>query len=285
MFKVFLKHHSALVRYVQHSLHIESGRGRAPDVSRCACIKPDWRETKCGLLMAKLCAADFLSSEERVIRAMSEGRVAFIQKARAEGEEGMEKEGQARISRGCFFCKSGKESDVINRFFMAFPDGQAISPTRTRIRRAHDAAIEERVPLLPGYVFFQITEKESEVAEAIDANLIALLQFTRIDSVLKLLRYSDGTWRLFGTDDLFAEMLFKSGGNIELSQAYFDRGNRIRILDGFLKNYEGHITNVNRKKKTVEVTVDLQGKRVIMWLGYELVEPVPDRSERVSKEK
>lgn len=45
------------------------------------------------------------------------------------------------------------------------------------------------------------------------------------------------------------------------------------------------LTNVNRKKKTVEVTVDLQGKRVIMWLGYELVEPVPDRSERVSKEK
>lgn len=234
--------------------------------------------------MAKPCAADFVSSEERGICAMNERRDAFIQKGRAKGEESMEKEGQARISRGCFFCKSGKESDVIKHFFMAFPDGEAISPTRTRIRRVHDAAIEERVPLLPGYVFFQITENEREVVETIDANLIALLQFARIDSVLKLLRYSDGTWRLFGSDDLFAEMLFKSGGNIELSQAYFDRGNRIRILDGFLKDYEGQITSVNRKKKTVEVTVDLQGKRVIMWLGYELVEAVPDHSVRVSKE-
>ena len=114
---------------------------------------------------------------------------------------------------------------------------------------------------------------------------MALLQFSKLDSVLKLLRYSDGTWRLFGSDNLFAEMLFKNGGNIGLSTAYFDKGNRIKVLDGFLKDYEGYITNVNRKKKTVEVTVDLQGKRVIMWLGYELVEPVPDRSERVSKEK
>ena len=190
-----------------------------------------------------------------------------------------------RISRGCFFCKSGKEADVINQFSTTFPNGEAISPTRTRIRRVHDTAIEEQVPLLPGYVFFQITEKEPEAPDIIDAILMALLQFTKIDSVLKLLRYSDGTWRLFGSDNLFAEMLFKTGGNIGLSTAYFDRGNRIKILDGFLKDYEGHITNVNRKKKTVEVTVNLQGKKVIMWLGYELVEVVPAGPQKASKAK
>jgi len=189
-------------------------------------------------------------------------------------------EGPIRILHGCFFCKSGKEADVINHFITTFPDGKAISPTRTRIRRVHDTAIEECVPLLPGYVFFQITEKEPVAPDIIDAILIALRQFTKTDSVLKLLRYTDGTWRLLGSDNLFAEMLFKSGGNIGLSTAYFDRGNRIKILDGFLKDYEGFITNVNRRKKTVEVTVNLQGKRIIMWLGYELVDPVPDSSAR-----
>jgi transcription antitermination factor NusG len=69
-------------------------------------------------------------------------------------------------------------------------------------------------------------------------------------------------------------MLFKTGGNIGLSQAYFDRGDRIRILDGFLKDYEGCITSVSRKFKTVEVTVYLHGKKVTMKLGYELVAPV-----------
>lgn len=197
-------------------------------------------------------------------------------KGRAEGEDGMERAGPTGKSRGCLFCKSGKEADVIDRFRTTFPTGEAIFPTRTRIRRVHDAAIEERVPLLPGYVFFQIAEQEPEATGVADAILVTLLEFSRIDSVLKLLRYSDGTWRLFGPDDEFAEMLFKSGGNIGLSTAYFDKGNRIKILDGFLKDYEGYITNVNRKKKTVEVTVNLQGKRAIMWLGYELVEAVPD---------
>lgn len=197
----------------------------------------------------------------------------------------MDTEGLTTISRGCFFCKNGKEADIISHFTTSFPNGAAISPTRTRIRRVHDAAIEERVPLLPGYVFFQITEKEPEAPEIKDEILMALLQFSKMDSVLKLLRYNDGTWRLFGPDDQFAEMLFKSGGNIDISTAYFDRGNRIRILIGFLKDYEGQITRVNRKKKTVEVTVNLQGKKVIMWLGYELVEAVPDNPQKASKAK
>jgi len=42
---------------------------------------------------------------------------------------------------------------------------------------------------------------------------------------------------------------------------------------------------VNRKKKTVEVTINLQGKRVIMWLGYELVEVVPAGPQKPSKAK
>ena len=176
--------------------------------------------------------------------------------------------GRARVSRGCFFCKSGREADVIRHFNTTFPNGEAIFPTRTRIRRTPNAAIEERVPLLPGYVFFQITENEPVADEAMDA---VLLDFSRIDSVLKLLTYSDGTWRLLGSDDLFAGLLFEAGGNIGLSRACYDKGNRIRVLEGFLKGYEGFITNVNRKKKTVEITVNLNEKKVIMWLGYELM--------------
>lgn len=183
-------------------------------------------------------------------------------------------EGRVRCSRGCFFCKSGREADVIRHFNITFPNGKAIIATRTKIRRTREAAIEEYVPLLPGYVFFEIKEDGTPASGNMEAVLQALLEFSRIDSVLKLLRYSDGKWRLFGSDNLFAEMLFKTEGNIGLSQAYFDKGDRIRILSGFLKDYEGYITSVNRKNKTVVVTVNLQGKKAIMRLGYELVETV-----------
>ena len=110
--------------------------------------------------------------------------------------------------------------------------------------------------------------------ETADAVLPSLRDFAKINSVLKLLRYSDGKRRLFGSDDLFAGMLFETGGNIGLSQACYERGNRIRVLNGFLKDCEGLITNVNRKKKTVEVTVNLHEKKIVMWQGYELVAAV-----------
>lgn len=181
-------------------------------------------------------------------------------------------DGQTRFSEGCFFCKTGKDEEVVQHFNGIFPEGMAIAPTRTKIIRTRDAAMEARVPLLPGYVFFRIGESGKQTPGIGDTLSQELLEFSRIDSVLKLLRYSDGTWRLSGSDRLFARMLFDTTGNIGLSQAFFDKGDRIRILNGFLKDYEGYITSVNRKNKTVKVAIDLQGKKVTMQLGYELVE-------------
>ena len=172
------------------------------------------------------------------------------------------------IWRGCFFCKSGKEQDVVLQFQRAFPEGRAMVPTRSRYRRVRDTAIEERVTLLPGYVFFEANVGDAERLR------LALPSMIHSDGVLKLLRYTDGGWRLRDYDDQFARLLFEAGGNIGVSQAYFDVNKRIRILGGFLKDYEGCIVRVNRKARTVEVQVDLQGKRVSMRLGYEMVEAV-----------
>lgn len=178
------------------------------------------------------------------------------------------------ISRGCFFCRSGRERELVRHFNTVFPHDLAMMPTRTRIRRTRDMAIEETTPLLPGYIFFQVSEDEPWVPGKIDPIQDKLRALSKTDGFLRLLRYTDGYWRLRGSDDLFARMLFEADGNIGISQAYFDEGNRIRITEGFLKNYEGAITSVHRKMKTVEVSIDLHGKRVSMCLGYELIEKI-----------
>lgn len=178
-----------------------------------------------------------------------------------------------KMFRGCLFCKSGKEKEVVQRFETTLPDGKAIFPTRTRIRRKGDMVTEETVALLPGYVFFEVGEQIVPIqASEKDLVEVALQDVTRADSVLRLLRYSDGRWQLNGFDDQFAKILFDAGGNIGVSQAYFDKGKKIRILSGFLKDYEGSISRVNKKRRTAEVWVDLQGKKVSMWLGYEVIE-------------
>lgn len=182
-------------------------------------------------------------------------------------------------ARGCFFCRSGKEAEVVQRFQGVFPDARAIFPTCTRYWRAKKEAVEYQVPLMPGYVFFEMEVPQTDIhsslgdngyqrLQSIDASL---LDFSHTAHVLKLLRYANDGWQLQGSDDAFIQTLFSVEGNIDFSQACFDEGDRIRILNGFLKDYEGCITRVNRKARTVEVSMDFHEKKVIMWLGYELV--------------
>ena len=170
-----------------------------------------------------------------------------------------ERAGSGRIYRGCLFCMGGMEKKVVRTLAVLYPSLRAIAPERLRIRREQGKVFEERVLLLPGYVFFESHEPELS------------MKLSRQEHVLRLLTYPDGTWHLRGYDDAFARMLFRENGEIGFSQAVFDEGDRIHILSGFLKDYEGAITRVNRRYRTVEVSLELQGKKVSMWLGYELV--------------
>lgn len=177
--------------------------------------------------------------------------------------------GDAReLRRGCLFCRSGRETEVIQRLELLLPDVRWISPAKTRYRRTGGEAREERVTLLPGYIFFQ-------TAEELPVRLIR-----RPDNVYKVLTYGDGEWRLHGADDLFARMLFETDGVIGMSKAYYDEGDRIRITDGFMKEYEGSIIRVNRRAKTAEIRIPFQDKLLSLWLGFELIEKVkPDNAQ------
>lgn len=181
------------------------------------------------------------------------------------------------VNRGCLFCRTGKEAAIARQLALAFPDARAVAPTKSRYRRTRQGAVEEQVTLLPGYVFFEIGGGEAGMARLLedmrdgDGLNTGIRDFARSENVLRLLCYNDGDWRLHGADDRFAKMLLDADGNIGVSTAYFDENRRIRILDGFLKDYEGSIVRVNHKMKTVEVLVDFQDKRVSLKLGYELV--------------
>ena len=65
-----------------------------------------------------------------------------------------------------------------------------------------------------------------------------------------------------------------SGGGIGVSRAYFDENNRMRILDGFLKDYEESIVGVKRKYKTAEISIEFQDSAIRMKLDYELMRPM-----------
>ena len=162
-------------------------------------------------------------------------------------------------SYGCLYCWSGREEGVIGQIATKFPEVHAIVPAKLRYRRHGGQADEERVKLFPGYVFFRTTAE------------IDLVGFSRIVDLVRVLTYADGDWRLHGADSEIAREIFDAEGTVGFSTAYYE-GDRIRIVDGFLKKYEGSIIRVNRRAKTAEIRVCLQDKVITTWLGFELID-------------
>lgn len=88
---------------------------------------------------------------------------------------------------------------------------------------------------------------------------------------ISILTYSDGDWQLYGDDEAYAKWIFQNEGLIGLSRVY-RVGDRIQIVDGPLKDLEGHITRVDRRNKSGQVSIVFGGKTIKIWLGFNYIE-------------
>lgn len=163
---------------------------------------------------------------------------------------------------GCLFCRSGAEQKLAARIREKEPGVETLSPVRVRIRRRGDTAAEETVALFPGYLFFRA--EASFPAQRLAGH----------EDVYRLLENGSDGWPLQGRDRELAETFFNTGGVIGLSRVYYE-GDRIRVSEGFLKDYEGQITRVNRRSGTAQIKLDFDGRELTLWLGFELLDP-PD---------
>lgn len=163
-----------------------------------------------------------------------------------------------RFEYGCVFLRSGCEARYIEELGRLEPRARALSPTKLRLRHAGGRPVEEAVRLFPGYVFFALPD---------DMEPDRLI---RPDCVYRLLMDSEGDWRLKGADRFFAEGVFQRDGVFGFSKAVYI-GDRIRVLEGPLKDCGGEILRVNRRRRTAEVRMDFQGVSMNVWLGFELI--------------
>lgn len=165
------------------------------------------------------------------------------------------------MKRGCLCCYSSNIDRAIEVFNGFYPDIHLVYPQR--IRRRHYAGnihMDEIVPLLPGYLFF---ETDHDLPKE---------KLARTNYLLRLLTYTDGEWELRGADDYLAKMVIDANGQIGLSKAYYGSDRRIRIVDGFLKPYEDSIIRVNRRNWSVEIEISFQERQINLWLGLDMDE-------------
>lgn len=156
----------------------------------------------------------------------------------------------------CLFCRTGKEGALAKRISDHFPC-VPISPWRVKEERKHGVWTSVRKPLLPGYLFLYAKEE------------LPVYRIQELPDVLRFLSYG-GEFRLGGEDLKFAKWVLKYGGLIGLSQA-FREGDHIVVTGGPMKDYEGSITKVDKRKRIAKVHVAIGSSIKPIWMSFEWI--------------
>lgn len=155
---------------------------------------------------------------------------------------------------GCIFCKTGSEISLVNTLRQVDPSVEVMVVTQKKLKSEKGKVREVEQIMFPGYIFFKTEQEKSP--------------YFRYPHVLRVLRGSQEDWALRGSDEQFARWVFKYDGVIGESKAY-KVGDEVRIHSGPLKDWEGHIIKVDRKRRTGQVEVQLDDRVWRIWLTFD----------------
>lgn len=164
---------------------------------------------------------------------------------------------------GCVFCVTGKEELVARSIVRVCPGLRVTAAYQEKFKSVKGVKSVVKALMLPGYVFFEADTDEE-----------FLSRFPRI-GIIRVLTNDEKDWRLKGDDYEFARWLFSNDGLLGFSTAYRE-GDQIRFLSGPLKDMEGMICRVDKRGHSGQVAVKFDGREVKLWLGFNLVELMPD---------
>lgn len=170
----------------------------------------------------------------------------------------MEGSKEAGIKSYCAFCETGREESVIRRLSKMGYAG--FTPYAIRKVYEDKKHITVKRPLLPGYVFFE----SGEISNWTDLH--------RAEHILRILRYESGSYALMGRDLEFVNWIRRNDGCIDISRVYRE-GDRIRVVDGPLKDYEGKIVKYNPKRRCVAIMIGSAAIPIKVWCSVELITP------------
>ncbi|MBQ6383669.1 MAG: hypothetical protein IJJ42_08735 [Clostridia bacterium] len=162
----------------------------------------------------------------------------------------------SEISYCCIFCKSGSET-LVARTMEYCGFGRALFPQRVVPVCRRGIWQDERKALLPGYVFLE--------------GSVPSWYLHKVNHAIRLLRYDDGTSRLRGYDQAFADELFNVNGMFPKLRAVRE-GDFVRVTDKILQNVNGRVLRVDKRKHIAEIEILLAGALNRVWLGLDMLE-------------
>lgn len=140
--------------------------------------------------------------------------------------------------------------------------GRCFHPLRHVRKKFHGEWKDCHEKLIPGYVFFT-----SGCIEELYQELKGVPTLTKVlghneEDVFISLAAGEVEW---------LEKVMAGGTEVSLSQVEVTEGDTVTVLEGPLKDMEGHIRKINLHKRIAEVEVEFMGRKTVIHLGIELV--------------
>ena len=159
---------------------------------------------------------------------------------------------------GCVHCILGKERELAAEMMRRCSDIKATEVMQTKRQTEKGVTTFQNDVILKSYIFIEAPAE------------VALFEHLSFDSMISILTYDDGDWRLSGYDANYAEWIFRYHGVVRLSQAH-QLGDHIQIVDGPLKDLEGNIVRIDRRNHSGLVALRVGNNTIKIWLGFEIV--------------
>ena len=167
----------------------------------------------------------------------------------------------------CIYCKTGSEAKLVYLLKKDMLDFENIEVTLmfpVRILQEKRQGVWRKVeqPLLPGYIFLYLDDEE------MFPNYIVRQE----RDAYKILRNSDGSMILQGSDEEYARWVWSHGGRFEPSKVVFKEGQVVKILSGPLLDMQGRIVKMDRHHKRVVVAFMFGGQERKVNLSVEAID-------------
>ena len=124
--------------------------------------------------------------------------------------------------------------------------------------------IETLAPIFPGYLFIEAQEITPEL----------FMQLKHIPGFFRFLQSNENIEPLSDNDRKLISHFLSFGQVVDKSMVYFDECNRIRVASGPLKELEGKIIKVDRRKGRAKVKLDMFENSFLIDFGFEALENI-----------
>jgi len=183
------------------------------------------------------------------------------------GAENLRRGDSALLRSYCMLCRTGAELSVAHSISRYYPDLLAIAPVKKLQEKRNGQWEQHEQIMLPGYLFLY-SDRE-----------LPFDLCRKVHLLYRSLEYEKGMRILTGTDEEYAQWIYRHQGTIGISKLTMEEGQNIRVIEGPLLDCQGTIIKIDKHKRRAMVSFIFDGQKRMVSISVECVLPIESGGE------